>query len=235
MQKISFPLDLASYRILTLTLLSQLDLTSSLIMKKYIAEFIGTFFLVFTIGNVIATKLSFAPLAIGLTLMTMIYANAHLSGSHFNPAVTLALWLRGVCPKSDVIPYLIAQFTAAVVAAFVVNILRGAIHPPQSIDYVQVIIAEFLGTFALVWVILNVATTKKNANNAFYGVSIGLTVAAGAATLGDLSGAVFNPAVAFGAVVLGVLHIKFLFLYSAIAISAGVAAALLFKGIKADG
>jgi aquaporin Z len=71
-------------------------------MKKYLVEFIGTFFLVFTVG---VSVRSGAPLAIGASLMVMIFAGGHISGRHFNPAVTLAVWLRGKCAAKDVLPY----------------------------------------------------------------------------------------------------------------------------------
>src|ERR1043165_5602903 len=94
-------------------------------MNKYIAEFIGTCFLVLTIGlTVLAGPGVIAPLAIGSGLMVMVYAGGHVSGAHFNPAVTLAVFLRGRCSKVDVVPYVIAQLAAAVLAALVVKFLR---------------------------------------------------------------------------------------------------------------
>src|SRR6202521_2899528 len=132
-------------------------------MNKYIAEFIGTFFLVLTIGcSVIGNGAgAFAPLAIGSALMVMIFAGGHISGGHFNPAVTLGVWLRGKCEGKDVLPYMIFQIMGAVVAALVVNFLKGgaAVTPLQPAT-IPALLAEFLFTFALVYVVLNVATAK---------------------------------------------------------------------------
>src|SRR6266571_1968280 len=150
-------------------------------MNKYIAEFIGTFFLVLTIGcSVIGNGAGpLAPLAVGSALMVMIFAGGHISGGHFNPAVTLAVWLRGKCPTSDVPGYMLSQIAAGLVAAFLVLFMKG--HPtvtPMAFTSGPVVplLAEFLGTFALAWVVLNAATAKANSNNSFYGLAIGFTV-----------------------------------------------------------
>src|ERR1700759_4668693 len=100
-------------------------------MNKYIAEFIGTFFLVLTIGctGVGAGAGVIAPLAIGAALMVMIFAGGHISGAHYNPAVTLGVLIRGKVKAADVIPYWIAQVIGAVVAALIVkSVLRAG--PP---------------------------------------------------------------------------------------------------------
>src|SRR6185436_11933150 len=127
-------------------------------MKKYVVEFIGTFFLVFTIGLVVRGSAPFAPFAIGAVLMVMIFAGGHISGAHYNPAVTFAAYLRGRCDAKDVTPYWIAQFLGAVAAGLVVNLLlngrvdgAGVLRPT-----VNSFIVEFLFTFALAWVVLNV-------------------------------------------------------------------------------
>ena len=113
-------------------------------MKKYLVEFIGTFFLVFTVGMAVRTGAAPAPLAIGAALMVMIFAGGHVSGAHFNPAVTLAVFLRGKCDKADVVPYWAAQFAAGVVAALIVNFLIGSRATPALHGTVQSIIVEFL-------------------------------------------------------------------------------------------
>src|SRR6478609_8746491 len=96
-------------------------------MNKYLTEFIGTFFLVLTIGCTVIPGATgvIPPLAIGSSLMVMVYAGGHISGGHYNPAVTLAVWLRGRCPTKDVLPYWISQNAGAVVAAAVVLFLYG--------------------------------------------------------------------------------------------------------------
>lgn len=170
-------------------------------MKKYLVEFIGTFFLVLTVGMTVIDPNStqFAPLAIGSALMIMVYAGGHVSGGHYNPAVTVAVWLRGRCPAADVIPYIGAQLAAGAVAALVVMALKG--DPPMKPDDIKVapaLIAEFFGAFALCYVMLNVATAKGTAGNSHYGLAIGFTVTVMAFAFGPLSGGAFNPAVATG-------------------------------------
>src|SRR5262245_52312753 len=133
-------------------------------MAKYVVEFIGTFFLVATIGSTVlkpGDAGAMAPLAIGSVLMVMIFAGGHISGGHFNPAVTLAVYLRGKCPMSDVLPYWGAQVLGAVTAAMVVLFLKGnpAVEASKP-DVVRALVAEFLFTFALCYVVLNVATAK---------------------------------------------------------------------------
>jgi aquaporin Z len=175
-------------------------------MKKYIVEFIGTFFLVFTVGIAVRQNAPFAPFAIGSILMVMIFAGGHISGGHFNPAVTLAAFLRGRCDKRDVLPYWIAQFLAAVVAALIVNyVLQGRVDPAVVAQHptIRSFIVEFIFTFALAWTVLNVATSKGTMGNSFYGLAIGFTVLVGAITVGGISGGAFNPAVGLGVWTLG--------------------------------
>ena len=170
-------------------------------MKKYITEFIGTFFLTFTVGMVVlGGKGDFAPLAIGSVLMVMIFAGGHISGGHYNPAVTLAVLLRGKITPGDAIPYWIVQILGAAVAAFgVMYLLNDKIPdmPAEMTNTSKALLAEFIGTFALAYVVLNVATAKGTSGNSFYGLAIGFTVLSMAYALGDVSGGAFNPAVAF--------------------------------------
>ena len=148
-------------------------------MHKYVAEFIGTFFLVLTIGCTVIPGSAgvIPPLAIGAALMVMIFAGGHVSGGHFNPAVTLGVYMRGRCPASDVVPYWISQILAAIVAASTARFLVGApkgapLVPPVAPAFV----AEFLFAFALVYVVLNVATAKGTSGNSFYGLAIGIGI-----------------------------------------------------------
>src|ERR1700675_4593027 len=175
-------------------------------MNKYIVEFIGTFFLVLTVGcTVIGNGAgAFAPLAIGSALMVMVFAGGHISGGHFNPAVTLGVWLRGKCAAKDVAPYMISQIIGAVLAAFAVKFLKGgaAVTPLQPATF-PALLAEFLFTFALVYVVLNTATAKGTSGNSFYGLAVGFTVLVGAFSVGNMSGGAFNPAVAVVTSVLG--------------------------------
>ena len=203
-------------------------------MKKYIVEFIGTMFLVFAVGNAVISNNPLAPIAIGLMLTVMIFAGGHISGAHFNPAVTIGVWLRGKCDKKDVIPYILCQIVGAVIASLVVKTLRGTGAGGAEFDLTKVIIAELFGTFALVWVVLNVATAKGTSGNSFYGAAIGMTVTAGAFAVGDISGAVFNPAVAVGAVAMKLIQVKFLWVYLVVGPVAAFIAAKLFKGVSEE-
>jgi aquaporin Z len=203
-------------------------------MRKYAAEFIGTFFLVLTVGStgIAAGPGIIPPLAIGAVLMVMIYAGGHLSGGHYNPAVTLGVFLRGRCAAADVLPYWIAQIVAALAAAGVVLFFKTkeavAFTAPISPGFA----AEFFFTFALVYVVLNVATAKATAGNSYFGLAIGFTVLAGAFAVGDVSGGAFNPAVAVGASTMGMLPWSTLWLYLVADLLGGAAAAGVFRGLN---
>src|SRR5215813_7603927 len=154
-------------------------------MRRYLTEFIGTFGLVFTVGCAVMSGSPLAPLAIGAVLMVLVYAGGHISGGHYNPAVTLGVLLRGRMPADDVPPYwaaqLLAAFFAAWLARFVVNpavVSTASLGSAHTI--VAALLAEFIFTFALVYVVLNVATSKDQPNNHFFGLAIGFTVAVGA-------------------------------------------------------
>jgi len=203
-------------------------------MAKYLTEFIGTFFLVSTIGyTVIAPGAGeLAPLAIGATLMVMIFAGGHVSGGHYNPAVTLAVFLRGRLPAADIIPYWIAQVAGAAAAALLVLFMKG--NPevvPMQPDVTRALVAEFLYTFALCYVVLNVATAKGTTGNPTYGLAIGFTVLAGAYAVGGVSGGAFNPAVAVGITMMGLASMVNLWIYFVANLAGGAAAALIFKAM----
>src|SRR5258707_5213466 len=204
-------------------------------MNKYIAEFIGTFFLVLTIGcTVIGNGAgALAPLAIGSALMVMIFAGGHISGGHFNPAVTLGVWLRGKCEGKDVAPYMIAQIVAGVAAAMIVKFLKsGTVVSPMQPATLPALLAEFLFTFALVYVVLNVATAKGTAGNSFYGLAIGFTVMVGAFSVGNISGGAFNPAVAVGISCMGLSPWPNIWIYLVADFVGGTVAAGTFKAVN---
>lgn len=203
-------------------------------MKKYVVEFIGTFFLVFTVGIAVRGSAPLAPLAIGSILMVMIFAGGHISGGHFNPAVTLAAFLRGRCDKRDVVPYWIAQFLAGVVAALIVNyVLHGRVSGNVVLrPTIASFIVEFLFTFALCWVVLNVATAKGTMGNSFYGLAIGFTVLVGAITVGGISGGAFNPAVGLGVWTMGIESARQFVVYLVSDFSGAIVAALAFRAIN---
>jgi aquaporin Z len=204
-------------------------------MNKYITELLGTFFLVFTVGCTVVGNGAgaLAPLAIGSALMVMIFAGGHISGAHYNPAVTLGVWLRGKCETKDVPGYMVAQIVGAMLAAFAVKYLRaGAVIATMSPETVPALLAEFLFTFALVFVVLNVATAKNTSGNSFYGLAIGFTVMTGAFAVGDISGGVFNPAVAIGISMMGLASWANIWIYFVAQFAAGVAAALCFRAVS---
>ncbi len=203
-------------------------------MNKYVTELIGTFFLVLTIGcTVLGGAGIIPPLAIGSALMVMVFAGGHISGAHYNPAVTLGAVIRGRCDMKDAIPYWGAQIIGAALAAAAVGYLRkGAEIKPLAPEVGPALVAEFLFTFALVYVVLNVATAKANANNSFYGLAIGFTVLTGAFAVGDISGGAFNPAVAVGISVLGISPWENLWIYLVAEAAAAVAAGLVFKALN---
>jgi len=205
--------------------------------KKYLVEFIGTFFLVLAVGmNVIDPgSAGLAPLAIGATLMVMVYAGGHVSGGYYNPAVTLAVWLRGRCPQGEVLPYIGSQFAGGIVAAMIVLLLKGDPSvTPQDLDIFPALVAELLGTFALAYVVLNVATAKATAGNSYYGLAIGFTVTVMAFAFGGVSGGAFNPAVALGITVMHLAKTANLWIYLVANFAGGALAAVTFRFINPE-
>ncbi len=208
-------------------------------MSKYLTEFIGTFFLVLTIGLSVltgpSTGLSMAPLAIGGSLMVMVYMGGHLSGAHYNPAVSLAVLLRGKMSAADFVPYLVSQAAGGIAAACLVYVILGKtlpIAPGENVSVTSALLVEVLYTFALALVVLNVATSKKTEGNSYYGLAIGFTVVVAAFAAGGISGGAFNPAVGTG---LTVAHAVFgggsfanLWLYLVGPFAGGALAALVF-------
>jgi aquaporin Z len=209
-------------------------------MNKYLTELIGTFFLVFTIGMTVIDPGAgnLAPVAIASVLMVMVYAGGRVSGGHYNPAVTLGVFLRGRCPKGDVLPYWVSQVGGAALAALAVKALKAPpafeklIASGQNLQIGPALLAEFLVTFALVYVVLNVATSKDTAGNSNYGLAIGFTVLAGAYAVGGVSGGAFNPAVAVGASLMKLFVWHNLWIYLVANLSAGAVAAFAYKGIN---
>ncbi|HEX4667901.1 MAG TPA: MIP/aquaporin family protein [Chthoniobacterales bacterium] len=207
-------------------------------MNKYIAEFIGTFFLVLAVGSTVINGATgvIAPLAIGSMLMVMIFATGHISGGHLNPAVTLAVWIRGKIPASDVPGYMIGQLAGGLAAAYLVLFMKGnpTVTPMHFDSVVVPLLAEFLGTFALAFVVLNVATARANSNNSFYGLAIGFTVVSAAFALGSYSGGAFNPAVAVGITAMGLNAVANIWIHLVADFAGGAFAALIFRALSPD-
>jgi aquaporin Z len=201
-------------------------------MNKYITEAIGTFFLVLTVGcTVIGGGAGvIPPLAIGSALMIMIFAGGHISGGHYNPAVTLGVLIRGKIKGGDAIGYMISQVIGAIFAALVVGYLKAGIPVTAMTPNVgHALVAEFLFTFALVYVVLNTATSKGTLDNSFYGLAIGFTVMTGAFAVGGISGGAFNPAVAVGITVMGLSAWANIWIFLVANFAGGLAAGLTFK------
>jgi aquaporin Z len=208
---------------------------------KYAVEAIGTFFLVFTVGAAVGSGSPLAPLGIGAVLMVMIYAGGHLSGGHYNPAVTMAVLMRRRIGLRDAVAYWVVQFGAGLLAAVVV---RTVVDPTRTATaawmtltgrtLVAAFVVELLFTFALCYVVLNVATSKHHPDNSFYGLAIGFTVVAGAFAVGAISGGAFNPAVSLGAAVMGMFAWPTLWIYLVAQALAGVAAGATFLALNPD-
>lgn len=205
-------------------------------MRNYLTEFIGTFFLVLTVGLTVISGTQFAPLAIGCSLMIMVYMGGHISGGHYNPAVSLAAMMRGALPAGQLVPYWVAQVLGAVVAALAAKFITGqtfAPAPGPGVAAGPALLVEFLFTFALCIVVLNTATARKTAGNSFYGLAIGFTVVVGAFAGGGTSGGAFNPAVGTGPILIQALMggggFANLWLYLVGPLLGGAVAALVFK------
>ena len=202
-------------------------------MNKYLTEFIGTFFLVFAIVTAVLGGSPLAPLAIGVTLTAMIFAGGHISGAHYNPAVTLAVWIRGKIDSADVPGYVAAQTSGAIAAAAIAHFVVGT-DAPSALSLSgsalgKALVAEALVTFALAYVVLNVATSSDHDGNSFYGLAIGFTVMAGAVAVGGISGGVFNPAVAVGVSTAGMVSWSMLWVYLVANLAGGAIAGIAFR------
>lgn len=202
----------------------------------YATEVVGTYFLVLTVGLTSLSGSPLAPFAIGSSLMIMVYMGGHVSGAHYNPAVTLAVWMRGKLPPGDVLPYWIAQLLGAVFAALTVLYLTGktfAAAPGADVTWGRALAVEAIFTFALALVVLNSATARQTEKNSFYGLAIGFTIVVAAFAGGGISGGAFNPAVGTGPMLidafLGHGSMANLWLYLVGPLAGGALAALFFR------
>ncbi len=168
---------------------------------KLLTEFVGTFVFLSVIALSAAAG-SLAPLAIGSALMVMVYMGGHLSGAHYNPAVSFGAFLRRRIDAVTLGAYWVAQLVAAALAfvfAYAVSGHTPGIHPGAGVHTANALAVEALFTLALVLVVLNVAATRATEGNSYYGLAIGFTITAAAFVGGPISGGAFNPAVGFGA------------------------------------
>lgn len=205
-------------------------------MKNYLTEAIGTFFLVFTVGLCVNEHILMAPFAIGASLMVMVYAGGPVSGGHYNPSVSFAAWIRGALPAKELLPYWGAQFVGALLAGFLTYKFTGSVlhvAPRGDVTWMKALTGEVIFSFALSYVVLNVATAKAAAGNSYFGLAIGLTVMVGAFAVGGISGGAFNPAVGLGPaimeLVLGGTPSSMVWVYAVGPLTGAAAAAYVFK------
>ncbi len=214
----------------------------SFCMKKYIAEFIGTFILVFCgTGAVIINEATHGAIThvgisitFGLVVMAMIYALGEISGSHLNPAVTLSFAIGGLFKWRDVIPYISAQLAGALIGSLVLallfptSILLGSTLPANGA--MQSFVLEIILTFILMFVILQVATGSKE-QGLFAGAAIGAVVLLEAMFAGPISGASMNPARSFApALISG--HTEYLWIYLIAPITGALPAIVVYQFLK---
>jgi aquaporin Z len=160
----------------------------------------------------------------------MVYAGGHVSGGHYNPAVSLAVFIRGKLSARDLGKYWLVQLLGGLIAGYLTVHYKGMpAQVPLAVDTVKGFLAEFLFTFALCFVMLNVALARGTKGNSFYGFAIGFTVLIGAYAVGSISGAAFNPAVALGLSAMQLFSWSSLWIYIAANALGGIAAALIFK------
>lgn len=216
-------------------------------MKKYVTEFIGTFFLVFVIGFTTSQPwvggTPFAPLAIGAILMVMVYMGGPISGGFYNPAVTLAALIRKKIETKEALIYMLFQVMGAFAAAFTFwftyKVIMGSPAPMHGFRYnFKPVLLESICTFALASVVLNVATSKKSGGNSYFGLAIGFTVGACAFAVGSVTGGAFNPAVALGPMLMDTLMggnaIQYLWIYLVGPFTGAIVAGLVYRIMNPD-
>lgn len=199
--------------------------------RKLVTEFLGMFIFVFTVGMV-TEKASgagaLAPIAIGFVLMVIVFAGGHISGGHYNPAVSTAVLIRGRMTPPEWVGYVVVQLVAAVLAGLLVRGIGGHESAAAVASTGKMLVAEFVFTFALAYTVLNVATARGTEGNSFYGLAIGGIVVAGAFAVGAISGGAFNPAIALGLSVTGLLKWSHYWIYVLADLAGGAVAAVAF-------
>ena len=207
-------------------------------MNKVITEAIGTFFLVFAIVGAVSQGSPLAAFAIGGTLAVAIYAGGHISGAHYNPAVSVAAFIRGRLTAAELPAYIGAQLAGASLAALLGTwVFRATASPAQTWSgrtLITAIVVETLFTFFLAYVMLNVATSQDHPDNSFYGAAIGGVVFVGILLVGSISGAAFNPAVALGVTFAKLSAWGNLWAYVVAQLVGGALAAVAFRALNPD-
>jgi aquaporin Z len=211
--------------------------TRTPLSRKLVVEFIGTFVLVFTVCTATNPKTgagALAPLAIGSALMVMVFAGGHISGGHYNPAVSTAVRIRGKLTSTEWASYVATQLLAGVLASLVARVLTGAGHDGVPAGGGKILVAELVFSFALAYVVLHVATASSTQGNSFFGLAIGFTVVVGAFAVGGVSGGAFNPAVALGGSVLGIFSWSDYWIYVVASLLGAALAAGAFLFVESD-
>jgi aquaporin Z len=205
-------------------------LPASPLARQLTVEFLGTFILVLTIGLATSSKGAgdLAPLAIGSALMVMVFAGGHISGAHYNPAVSIAVLLAGKLRQRQAACYILTQLFAGVIAALVVRAMVGPATRAAVASEWRILIAEFAFTLALAYVVLNVTAATATEGNSFYGLAIGATIATGIFAVGKTSGGLFNLAAALGGGVTGALAWSHWWIYLLACLLGSAAAAVIF-------
>jgi aquaporin Z len=201
-----------------------------LLGRQLTVEFIGTFILVFTVRLATSSEGAgdLAPLAIGSALMVMVFAGGHISGAHYNPAVSFAALLAGKLHLRQTVCYVLTQLTAGALAALLGRAFAGPATPALLGSDWKILIGELIFTLALAYVVLNVTASKATEGNSFFGLAIGFTVVTGAFAVGKTTGGAFNLAVALGGSITGALRWSDAWIYLAASLLGGAGAARLF-------
>jgi len=213
------------------------------IPEALFSEFVGTFFLVFTVGLNVLQRTALAPVSIGCILMVMIFATGGVSGAHYNPAVTLGVLLadrgRGNFDWQNALAYVTVQLFAGAVAGACYFWILGAtftLQPGAGYNWLDAAAVEVLFTSALVFVVLSTACTKQDEGNHYYGLAIGFTVMAAAFACGPISGCSLNPAVTFGVMMTNWVHtqggLQYLALYMICPLVGSLLAVLFFSIVR---
>jgi len=208
------------------------------IIAPFYAEFYGTMMLTLVIAVSAGLGKELAPLAIGLMLVCMVFTYGHLSGGHFNPAVSFAVMIRGKITPLRCLLYTIFQVLGGICGVALGRyVLPEGQNTPvpkyQENELNAAITAEFFFSMALSTVVLNTATTVSVGPNSFYGLAIGFVVVSGAICVGDISGAVFNPAVGTGLLIVAG-EVRDLWLYWVAPLCGGFVSGVMFHIVNSD-
>ena len=229
-------------------------------LPMYLAEFVGTLIVTCTFAMVTQPNITYytssnindktqetqesfiAPVAVGFVMIALIYAFGHISGAHFNPSITIAVYIRGFITISDAFIFILVQLIGGFIGALCAWLITGIqpyIEPGNKYKdrYGSVFVIEFIYAFAIAIVVINVATTEAQRGNFFYGVSIGMCICAAVASAQKISGGAFNPAVGTALSITNVMRdhgtFKYIWIYWIGPIGGGVFGGLSYYVLNA--